>query len=638
VFESLAGILIVTVLFLVLLLVAIPEFLRWLAGYNVRQRHYLVQAIRRLENNFETIARQLEPYRILQAPQYRQIYDSVTGQLQQIQSNRRSIASPSSMYFPRVPATGWPVRHFVNQPEDAARILTMFRRLRQLQKVVDRGQATLTTVQQDLGRLQQMPMQFKHECEAALARLQAVRTTLQEERKEGLTLLEALEAEYGRLQHTAITLSRQLGAPSTVSLEQADHIGRTLRSLDDPLADLEQQTQSIHQERVTFDRQYQEATKGLADMKAGMAGLDESSGRLTPLFTAIHTLQNEAWQLRQQVAFPQAEALLTDGKQLVAFGKAVITTTLQVNDLLTRQDDFLTPDSINHTGEELQMIYGRLQEHIGRAARRQQFAPLPRYIHESLATMTTHLQQIQGQVQNIEAQHRMVTRQLEREADQRINELTRAWRILQKIVPLAEGDPLTKRYRGLLQQREAMKGKPVQLQIYSARVSELSQDIQATDHYLRSRLQAMAESMRSFPAFVNQAEQQAGEWLCLQPYVAQIKENATTIRQLWPKIAAAKRLAETHQRLDQIKLLHQQMQHAYREMVSHLHQLDRLDKVIQEKVALIETPDDPDPVRTQRVLSVLDLHYNQAIQANSCAEALDSLQQAEKFVNERLVR
>jgi hypothetical protein len=73
-------------------------------------------------------------------------------------------------------------------------------------------------------------------------------------------------------------------------------------------------------------------------------------------------------------------------------------------------------------------------------------------------------------------------------------------------------------------------------------------------------------------------------------------------------------------------------------MVIHLHQLDRLDKVIQEKAAQIETPDDPDSVRTQRVLSVLDLHYNQAIQADSCADALDSLRQAEKFVNEQLVR
>ncbi|MEZ4642889.1 MAG: hypothetical protein R3E31_09185 [Chloroflexota bacterium] len=631
--ESLLGILLVTLLFLLILVGLLPEVLRWLAERNVQRRQQLVQAVRRLEQELRTLSVQLDPFHSLQAPQYRRIDDEVTQLLAQVQAEREAMAAPGALPFPRVTAVHWAIQHFAAYPRDAGRILYTWQRLRDMQRMVAAGEAVLAAADQELGRLHQMPQQFRQDSQAILQQLQQVRDRLQQERGAGVTALETWEEEYGRLRRQAVQLNQQLQATETISLEAADALGQALNEVEAALARLDQGTQQLQQARLALDETFQRSSKTFADIEARVdtTRVPEGLHLLLGLITILH---EETAVLRRNTQFPQATALLADSDALIALAAEVIAAGRQVQGVLPLLADSLTPQTIATLHQQLQRSEDELADRLEQLER-QPAEVLPRPLLAVLRDVQTRMQQMQVEAAALQQAERDAAQRLARDLNQATTELNRAWQALQRTLPLAEGDLLAKKYHGLLQQRREAQGRPLPLQKLVAAARELTADIVTSHDYLRLRFENLGKLVRDYPQFVSAVEQDAAQWRCLQTQVAQVKECAMGIQQVWQKVKGTGWLDETHELLDEVKQLHQRAQTAYTDLEQQLQQFDNIVAHIERTIDYVQgaAGEMMDNGRINRVLGMVDMQYDEAYRAATCEQALAALQRAESFVN-----
>ena len=630
--EPLLGLLLITLLAWAILLVGLPELLTWLARRNAQQRRQLIQAVRRLENDLTSLLRQLEPFRNLQAPQYRHTYEMITGLLANVQKSRHDLVTTNVLRFPHIPTVVWPVRHFASHPQDAAGIVATFRRLRRLQRSLAAGNRTLAEAQAHLEELQQMPEQLRQESEALLARLESVQAILQEEQRQGVVALGKWRAEQGRWQQSAQALRRRLGAAADISLEQADQLGQELDHVAAALTELEGGVQALQRDRLAFD-----ARRGT--VTAALAALGDLPPPLKPVADVVHTVLAETADLRRDLAFDQAEPLLKTGQQWIELGRTFQSTEALVGQLLRLRDDSLDPAAINQVSSQLQRAYQSLAS-LNVLAGRRPYTPLPAHIVSTVTSLVATLAQIQKQAASVQEQYKREAREQEQIVKGRAHELVRAWNTLRRIIKLNNNEPLAKRYHSLLEQRPAANGRPAQLRAWALRAAELQHDILESAGYLQYRLNLIAEWMNQLSGFLRELDtNEATAWHCLQQQVAEIKQTGLALQQLWKEARGTGWLDETHERLDNVKLHYQKLQQDYEAMDRYLYQLNQMDGRIEETIGVVQqTADNIDPMTLSRMMELVTSNQQRAFEASTCQEAIELLQRAETFANQLAMR
>lgn len=630
--ESLLGLLLLTLLFLLILVGLLPEALRWLARRNVAQRQQLIQTVRRLEQDLQTLAQQLDPFHSLQAPQYRRIDDEVTQVLAQVQAHREAMAAPGALLFPDLGDGRWAVQHFASYPQDAGRILHTLRRLRELQRAAAEGEKMLDAAYQELGRLHEMPQQFRQDIQAILLTLQQVRDRLQQERGAGITAIQPWEETYSHVRRRAVQINQQLQASDAISLEQADQVGQALDEVEAALAQLNQETQQLQQARLACDEQFHRSSEAFATVEATVDLAHVPEG-LRLLLGLIATLHEETTVLRRNAQFPQATALLTDSDTLVGVATAVIAAGQQVQALQPRLADSLAPQAMAALYQQVQRSEDELADQLAQLSR-EPMTPLPRPLLPRLHSWQTRMQQAQTEATAWEQAEQEAAQRLTRELNQATTELNRAWQSLSRLLPLAEGDTLAKKYHGLQRQRQEAANKPLPLQRLVTAVRELTTDIQTSRDYLQQRYDSLKGVARDYPHFVSRVEQEAAHWRCLQAQVAEIKECAMGMQQVWQKVGKTGWLDETHELLDEVKQLNQHAQGSYAALQQQVHQFEQIIAHIERTIDYVQQmAGEMDNGRIARVLGMIDLQYEEAYQAESYEQALAALRQAETFVN-----
>ncbi|HEX6384523.1 MAG TPA: hypothetical protein VF177_07630 [Anaerolineae bacterium] len=625
--EPLLGLLLITLLAWVILLIGLPELLIWLARRNTRQRHELIQRVRRLENNLDAIAGQLEPFRALQAPQYRQMIEIIAGLLRDVRSGRQALAAMRTLRFPPISRTAWPVQHFVSHPRDVGDIITTFWRLRQLRRSLEAANRTLAAVRERLQELRQMPEQFRRSCEAVLARLGAVQALLQKEQRAGIVALGRWRAESGRLQQAAHTLKQRLEVGTSMALAQADQIGRELYALEEAVGQLEGDVRTVHQDRLAFDARRETVVVSLD-------ALGDMPPELRPVRDVIETLLAETADLRQQLAFDRAEPLLKSCEQWLQLGKTFQATTAQVNQLLRSQHDSLDPVAINQVQAQLERAYQNLAG-MRILANRQPHAPLPPHANEAVSSLGTSLGQVQAQATRVEEQFKREAREQEQVAKRQAHELVQAWKRLGRIMKLARSEPLAQRFHSLMEQRPAASGKPAALRAWALQAAELEQDILESAGYLQYRLNLIGQWMNQLSALLRELDASgATAWACLQQQADEIKRLGEDLQQRWKNARRPGWLDETHERLDDVKLHYQTLQQDYDTLDHHLYRLNELYGRIEETIMVIQqTADTIDPNTWERIMTLVESNYQHAFQALTCEEAMDFLRRAEEFAS-----
>ncbi len=654
--EPLAGILLVTAVFLLLLLGLLPEGLRWLAQRNLQQRQQLVQAVRALEQELETLAHQLDPFHSLQAPQYRRIDDQATQLLAEVQAGRQALATAESLSFPRLMAVPWAVQHFISYPHDAVRIWQTWWRLRQMQQLVAAGRQTLAAAHAELGRLHQMPQQFRQESAQSLQRLQQIHDRLQQERSAGIEGLHNLWQVYGRLRQQATQLNQQLNASTNISLEEADQLGQALHGLAAELAQLEAEVAAAQQARQTLDQALNHSRQTQARLAAQDAPAQPSV--LRQLLHLSHTLQEETAVLRRQAQFAQATELLAGCQALLPLAATLLSTRQQVRALLPLMPDSVDPGPIAALHQQLQHLEDELAERLQQLARQPYtsatsanrvdlassfFAPqVARQPHTPLAPVLTgwpeamqaRLAPLQAQAVALQQAEQEAAQQLARELQQATQELQRTWQALQQLLPLAPASTLARNYAQVQAQRQAAQGKPRLLQQALSATRELTGDVQSSYEYLRLRFDSLSALVQDYPQFVSQVEAIAGQWRCLHPQVMQVKQCAMRIQQAWQKVRKTGWLDETHKLLDEVKQANQEAQQLSDTLQTQAEKLAGGVAQVERALGYLERAgmEMLESGRVARLEQMVNMLYDEARQATTYEQALTALQRADSLV------
>ncbi len=654
--EPLVTILFVTAVFLLLLLGLLPEGLRWLAQRNLQQRQQLVQAVRALEQELETLASQLDPFHSLQAPQYRRIDDQATQRLAEVQAGRQALATADSLSFPRLMAVSWAVQHFISYPRDAVRIWQTWGRLRQMQRLVALGQQTLAAAHAELGRLHQMPQQFRQESAQGLQRLEQIHGRLQQERSAGIEGLRQLWQRYGRLRQQAVQLDQQLNVSTTISLEEADQLGQALHGLAEELTKLEEETAVAQQARQALDEALTHSRQTQAQLTAQDPPAQPTALRL--LLHLSHTLQEETAALRRQAQFAQASQLLTGCHALLPLAATLLSTRKQVHALLPLMPDSVDPGPIAALHQQLQHLEDELTDRLQQLARlpqtsatsanradlasgffaqqqaRQPYTPLAPALTGWLDAMQARLAPLQGQAVALQQEEQETGQQLARELHQATQELQRAWQALQQLLPLAPASTLARNYAQLQVQRQAAQRKPRLLQQALIATRELAEDIQSSYEYLRLRFDSLNALVRSYPQFVSEVEATAGQWRCLQAQVMQVKQCAMRIQQAWQKVKKTGWLDETHRLLDEVKLANREAQQLSADVQAQVDRLEGGVTQVERALGYLERAgmEMLESGRVARIEQMVQMLYDEARQAATCEQALTALQRAEALV------
>lgn len=609
-----------------LIVVALPEGLGSLAARNGRKWDTLTQRIRLLEQDLTHQQRQLSRFEGRASKRYRAQYDHIKTQLDYVGVMDRTLPRRDSLQFPQLPPNRWAGFYFAQHPGDALTVGRTFWRLRQIEAEASRCESTLQETDAGLDELETMPQHLQDVSRAAQERLTAVGQQLQTEQAWGLRHLDSMFQEHGRLRQEIRRLQGQLQQPGTISHDEAEKIDGELDGIESELASLEQQVSAVRQNREAYEAKEREALTAVQDLRrrAAAGGFPEE---LASLLSALANMLQDARRLAQNQAFVQAGARLADSQHLAEFGNRLIAVATQIQELQQRQNDALNRADIEPLSAQLQQVYRTLQQQLWPGGVRQASGVLETAVVQSLTALTGQLQELQTQAQAIDQQFRADVQRLEREANQRTTELDRAWNDMQRTLRLSDGELLAQRYFQSRQQREDAKGSPVRLDSYIRMASELTRDLRESSTCLQERMRILRESVNAISSIANTAEAEVGGWTCLQQQANEIRERATTVREIWPRVTQTGCLDKTHGLLDELTLYIQQVEQINHELIASSEQRGRLIKQTQEIIATLD-----DSTQTQ-VNQQVELRYGWAKDERDFAKAIAHLEDAKKIAS-----
>jgi hypothetical protein len=619
------------VLFIALLVLSVPEGLGELAVRNGRKRDDLTERIEHLEQNLTQQQRQLSRFAKRVSRRYQERYKEIKDWLDHVERIDQTLLRGDSLQFSQLPSNRWVGFHFARHPGDALAVVRTFWRLRQIEAQARACETTLQETNAWLVELETMPKHLQDECRADRGRLNTIGQQLQTEQAWGLRRLDGLIQEHDRLQQAFQQLQEQLRQPENIAHDEAERIDRNLEVAETDLEQLEQRVRSVRQKRANYVATETAAVTAVQELH-NRAAAQAFPEELDSLLSVLQDLLQEARRLAQDHAFTPAATRLAESKQLTAFGNQLLTTTLQVYEWQQRQNDALNRADIEQLSVQLQQVYQTMQQQIRVGAERRPSGGLETAVVQSLVALTGQLQQLQTQAQGIDRLFRADVQRLEYEANQRTRELDQAWKDMQRTMRLADGEPLAQHYAQSGQQRGNAKGSPTRLNAYISIAAELRDDLRESNTFLQERLQSAREIVNSLSAFVSTAETEAGQWNSLQQQVREMREQATRIQQIWPRVTKIGLLNEAHGLLDELEVLNQQREQNYQAMRDQLGQFEWLMRQTQEIIDTLDASiqDQVDPK--------VELRYRWARAEIDCSKALAHLEDAKRIVSGYEVR
>jgi hypothetical protein len=378
--------------------------------------------------------------------------------------------------------------------------------------------------------------------------------------------------------------------------------------------------------RVALDERLREATRELDDLQRGLKGGAAVPPPVRSRLRRAAALLNEsapAHRRRRDFAAAAADAAAAVG--LVALAREVMEADRLARLLEQRDDGVSLGRAIGELRRELSEFFDGLGDDgpddaalAGRAAEaRARAATLVRRQDEAIA-----------------AQEQAATEARDR--------LERVWGEGQRLLRLAEDDPLSRRRAGLLAAYEAIR-TPADLEKFRGEVAvaertltEWVTRVQAT----RARIGRLRERL---PALVDAAQETAGSWHCLAGSVAFIQQRTRDFTAAQAGFAAAHRRREAEALMTQIEAIENDVEGRYEEMRGWAARLAELDAGVTEIIDLTlgesgePAADEPSPPKRDRALAAVERYRAQARGATRCEDAAMTLQRAADVANRMIV-
>jgi hypothetical protein len=631
-------IIIIFVLLLVLILFVIPAVWRRLDKRNARRVQVLRPDMVQLSQALRAAAARLRPFRDLEATFFQQRYQPARERLQRaVDGYREALAILDAIDLAGIPDGLLPFPHFLAYPRDLVNVPRDFFRLRDLEREVARLHDLLAEAQAAISRAEEGAVGLGEAVQRLIReQIPTLQQVLATEQDAGIEDLGELEERLAQLEARGATLAQQIPSQG-VDLAQLNRYAQALAEFEADTGQLEADLTDIRRARELVDSQLLEVSEARA--AAFATATDESLVEaIAPLIDHADQLASDARILQRKQQFHPAAARTGEASSTLALAQTLGATALQVRDLLELAERSLDPEAIEILSRRLYAAFRAAYAIVGAPGATEEATaaepstpsqePLdtPESRKEALEALQLRVNRLAAEAEQLEQSHESNLDEMERDADHKAQLMAQAWQALQQVVALPTDDPVTVYYRELLEKRAAASGNALQLRAFAADAAELTSHLQASLITVRDGLDRVEALRTELPQLVEAAEAEAGNWRCLKPYVAEMKEVTATI---WQLQAHDVTLGELKLTLTELDLLEEQARAAYSALSGERKRLS----ILERRIAQIRD-NLPAPGPSAQATALATAQVTAAQGATSVAAAVAALQDALQLLRE----
>jgi DNA repair exonuclease SbcCD ATPase subunit len=622
--DSALIVLVITLFFIFVIVVLVPEALRLLAVRLAQQRREMEREIGGLGRELQEAANRLRPFRELSASVYQRQYGPAREQLQQAVSRyRRGVDGLKGLAPLSVPSEGLATPLFMREPQLYNRIIRNWRLQRRTAGELAAARAALTGAQQGMGQLGGVPGELQQRSHALVGeRLQAVEKALAEEAAAGIENLADFAEQRQYLSHEADALAQLLQREARAPLSQLNALALALEKVESETEKLEKDMTGVRERRAALDARRREVST--ARNRVGGAVGTEGADAIVAVLEEADAQMAEAERLRPRRAFDGAEAALSRALALVQLAGALNMSTAQVAALEAIADDVADPEQVLTLRGQLDVLLDEAEETV--VGDDGELRP------EVVARLRERAERLQATATDAVTRHRQLAAQLEAQADKVAARLATAWQALQTSVAPLPGELLAQRYTALQRQRRAAAGRPVLLERYAGDAAALAKEMEELTDYLRRSLKWVAEVRGELDELLNEAQGVAGDWRSLQPYLQTLREETAAIYQINP---AAEGLAGAEKALGELQDRYERARDGYDTLVGERQRLYRQEeRILMVQDAIRAREEELDEAEMARIFELAQNYYAEARGAKSVDEAAAALQEVNRVLRE----
>lgn len=622
--ESALIVLIITLFFIAVLLLLVPEALRLLATRLAEQRRATEREIGALGRELQETANRLRPFRELSAAVYQQQYAPAREQLQQAVTRYRRAADALKGLAPvSLPSAGLATGPFVREPQLASRIIRNWRLQRRAATELSGARLALAEAQTSMAQLGGVPTALQQRSHALVdERLQRVKQALAEEEAAGIENLADFVEQRHYLAREADALAQLLQRDARQPLAQLNALALALEKVEAETEKLEQDVREVHERRTALDARRREVSTA-RNRVGGSVGAEGPDAIVAVLEEADAHIA-EAERMRPRRAFDGAEAALSRALTLVQLANALNMASAQVAALEAIADDVADPEQVLALRAQLDALL----DETGESVEGDDGEARP----EVMAPLRERAERLQNTATEAVTRHRQMTAQLETQADKAAGRLAAAWQALQTTVAPLPGELLAQRYTALQRQRRAAAGRPVLLERYAADAAALAKEMEELADYLRRSLKWVAEVRRELDELLSEAQGVAGDWRSLQPYLQTLQEETAAIYQINP---AAEGLAGAEKTLGELQDRYDRARDGYDTLVGERQRLYRQEeRILMTQDAIRAREEELDEAEMERIFELAQNYYAEARGAKTVDDAATALQEVNRVLRE----
>ncbi len=629
--ESLFLTLLVVTILLLFLLILIPAGLETLSRRNRQQRAAMRDEKHRLVREASRLDLALRPYGRLRSAAYHDAAEAAAASLGEV--NERLAETETligQLSCPRVDdKTLLPLSHFVINPGDSGLILADARRLRVVRAELAAAAAAAENTRAAISAIEGLPEQLAAEQAALARRLTAVKATVAAEQAAGIENMDDLTRE-------ATGVGRLLGewarhAADGATPASLDEGAQALETATARLDELASRADLIAADRAALDellrRGAQEMDEAAALVKSGPEAADASPQVRAPLRRAAALLNETAVAHRRRRDFAAAGTAVTEARRLIALASDVTAADRQARRLAERDDGMSLHEGIT----ELQSEISNILDFLGREATA---AP-----GQGEAVWAGRAAQARARAESLTRQQDEVIANLEREAAATLQRLEGDWAAAQRLLRLADDDPLSRRHAQLREAYTAAQRRPADLEQFRRDVTAFEgvvgpwvSRVQGT----RARIGRLRERL---PDLIQEAIDTAALWRSLAADVAFIQQRAIDFETLQANFAAARHRREADTLMDAIEAVERDVDERANDLQLRARRLLEMEREIDELISLLHgedgqlPADHPERPKWEVALKRIAHHRERARSASHYEDAARALQLAVEQAN-----
>lgn len=626
--ETALSALLIILIILLVLVVFLPAWLERTSRANRsrREEHAVELASHRRDARRLELA--LQPFEQTQSAAYREAAAVADERIQTLLTRLDALSHTiDTLQIPQVFGYLFPIQHFFVAPRDAGAIVADTRRLRQARAESAAAAEAAESARAALDELTALPQRMSSQRTALARRLSDLESAAAREREAGIIALDDLTRDATAIRARLERYQQQARRDAPVA--DLDGGAVALEAASAALDEAEARAAELARQRAALDERINLASAALDNVQAankGGSGADGTSDKVRPLLLRAAALLNEsAPDHRRRREFNAAAADVAAADRLIAVARDLTAAGRNARLLVQRDDGAALHPAIATLREELSQLYDRLgQEAMS---------------DEGVNALAGRSAQIRARAETLTRRQDEAIAELEQEAMITREQLERSWAAAQRLLPLADDDPLARRRVRLLDDFQAAQRRPAELE-------KFRQDVAAFEGVLEpwvTRVQAtrarIGRLRGRLPDLIDGVLATAARWQCLNESVVFIQQRAADFETAQARFAAVDHRRQAESLMEQIEAIEADVEERAAQVddwAGRLHFLEDDAKQIVElagaDVAAFPA-DHPDRVRWDKALKLIDHHIRSAHAATRYEDASVALLRAADVAN-----